>query len=92
MVLFFIPLHLNAAYKAGALLEREIIAGRLPANRERWELTANVWQQAKEWDKALAALEKVAAKSEDGHNHVRLTRHHIEREAWNVVTLQFYHS
>jgi tetratricopeptide (TPR) repeat protein len=75
-------LYLNVPYKAGALLEREIIAGRLPADRERWELTANAWQQAKEWDKALSALERAAVKSEDGRNYVRLARLHIQREAW----------
>jgi tetratricopeptide (TPR) repeat protein len=75
-------LYLGVPYKAGDLLEREIAAGRLPADRERWELTANAWLQAKEWDKAVTALGKAAAESEDGRNHLRLARLHIEREAW----------
>jgi tetratricopeptide (TPR) repeat protein len=75
-------LYLGVPYKAGALLEREIAEGRLPADRERWELTANAWLQAKEWDKALGALERAAAESKDGRNHLRLARLHIEREAW----------
>jgi tetratricopeptide (TPR) repeat protein len=75
-------LYLGVPYKAGDLLEREIAAGRLPADRERWELTATAWLQAKEWGKALTVLEKAAAESEDGRNHLRLARLHIEREAW----------
>lgn len=75
-------LYLDVPYKAGNLLEREIAAGRLPADRERWELTANAWLQAKEWDKAVAALEKAAERSQDGRNHLRLARLYIEQEAW----------
>jgi tetratricopeptide (TPR) repeat protein len=80
-------LYLGVPYKAGLLLEQEIGAGHLPADRERWELTANAWLQAKEWDKAFPALEQAAKLSKDGRNHLRLARLHVEREAWKEAAV-----
>jgi tetratricopeptide (TPR) repeat protein len=57
-------------------------AGTLEPDGELWELLANAWLSAREYDRALDPLEEAARASGDGKLYVRLEQVHLEREEW----------
>ena len=73
----------NTPYKAAELIEKEINTGRLQNSFKNWEQSANAWTDAREYDKAVAALKKAAALHPSGEFFYRLGRLYIEQEKWN---------
>lgn len=69
-------------YKAGVLLEEGFAAGRVEDSAENWELLANSWVSAREYERAIPALGKAAGLSDDGDLYVRLGQVHMERTQW----------
>lgn len=69
-------------YKAGRLLEKEIKAGRVKKSRDNWELLANAWSAAREWDKAIRPLQNAAALSKDGKLYIRLGQTYVNDDDW----------
>ncbi len=59
-------------YKAGALLEKEMAAGRVSKNAKNYRLLSQAWQLAMEDEKAIPALTEAARLSSDGELDVRL--------------------
>jgi len=74
---------LNAPYKGGLLLEQEIQRGRVGASAKHWELAGNAWAQAKETDKAIAALEKARAMSQDPKLGLRVAQLYLDAKRWD---------
>ncbi len=72
----------DTPYKAGRLLEREIKAGRVKKSKENWELLANAWSAAREWDKAIRPLQNAAALSSDGELYIRLGQTYLNDDDW----------
>lgn len=68
----------NAPYKAGDMLESEIARQRIKADAKIWEQLANIWQQAKETDKAIAALENSLSVEADPGRSLRLAQLYLE--------------
>ncbi|MCF6354404.1 MAG: tetratricopeptide repeat protein [Candidatus Polarisedimenticolaceae bacterium] len=75
-------LHLNAPYKAAALIEREIKQGHIDKSEENWEHAANAWLLARETDKAIAALESAKATLRNPQLGLQLARLYIESRRW----------
>ncbi|MCW8945302.1 MAG: tetratricopeptide repeat protein [Sedimenticola sp.] len=73
----------DAAYKAGALLEKEIKAGRVKTTRKNWEQLANAWQQARELAGTIAALEQAVKLEPGGKLNLRLGQLYMEVKRWN---------
>ena len=63
-------------------LEDEIIEGDV----QSYEMLANSWLHAKEYDAALEPLAKGAELAENGVLYQRLGAVHIERERWSKAT------
>ncbi len=72
----------DTPYKAGRLLEREIKAGRVKKSKDNWEMLANAWSAAREWDKAVQPLKNAAALSSDGELYIRLGQTYINDDEW----------
>ncbi len=72
----------NTPYKAGRLLEKEIKAGRIKKTKDNWELLANAWSAAREWDKAVRPLQNAAALSKDGNLYIRLGQTYLNDDEW----------
>ncbi len=70
----------NAPYEAAKILEKEINAGRISDSLERLELLANLYQVAREYDKAIPIVQRAASKASDGRMDERLGRSYFELE------------
>ncbi len=75
-------LYIDAPYKAADLLSQEITRGRVENNAKNQELLANAWTQAREFDKAIAALREASRKSDKGELYLRLGQLFVEQEQW----------
>jgi tetratricopeptide (TPR) repeat protein len=56
-------------YGGAVMLEREINAGRVEAETANMQLLANLWRHAREWERALPVLERVATTSGAGPDY-----------------------
>jgi tetratricopeptide (TPR) repeat protein len=74
--------HQNAPYRAAELLEKEIKSGHLTGSSANWEKVANAWSQAREFDRAIAALKKASASNPSGELNFRLGQIYVELEKW----------
>ena len=68
----------NAPYEAASVLEKEINAGRISDSFDKLELLANLYQVAREYDKAIPIIQRAAAKTNDGKMDERLGRSYFE--------------
>ena len=59
-------------YRGAAILERELNAGRVERTQTNLNLLANMWRQAREWDRAIPVLRQVAQLSGSGDDWVKL--------------------
>lgn len=75
----------NAPYKAAQLLEKELKSSRIKSNSKTWEQTANAWQQAREMDKTIAALEQAALLRVDPDLSLRLAQLYLESNRWDAA-------
>lgn len=69
-------------YPAAKILEKALADGSLSRNTESYELLANSWIAAREYERSLEPLRLAAKLSEDGNLYVRLGQVHMQREAW----------
>ncbi len=72
----------DTPYRAAELIEKEIGTGRLANSSKHWEMVANAWTDAREFDKAIAAYKKASAAHPTGELYYRLGRLYIEQEDW----------
>ncbi len=59
-------------YRGASILEREMNAGRVEKNRKNLQALANMWRQAREYDRAIPVLTEAAAISADGKIYKQL--------------------
>ena len=72
-------------YKTAQLLKTEINSGRVTGNSKNWEMLANAWTQAKEFDYATQALEKASKLNPKGRLYQQLGRIYVEQEKWALA-------
>ncbi|MAK60724.1 MAG: hypothetical protein CMK09_07075 [Ponticaulis sp.] len=68
----------NAPYEAAKVLEREINRGRVSKTFDRLELLANLYQVAREYDKAIPVIREAAQMTSNGEMYERLGRSYFE--------------
>ncbi len=72
----------DVPYVAAKTLEKEMNAGRIPKNYQRLELLANLYQVAREFDRAIPVIEQAAEMASDGKMYERLGRSYSELQQW----------
>ncbi|MEO1306149.1 MAG: hypothetical protein AAFV37_14340, partial [Pseudomonadota bacterium] len=72
----------DVPYPAAKILEKEMNAGRISATYQRLELLANLYQVAREFDKAIPVIERAAEMAPDGKMYERLGRSYSELQNW----------
>jgi len=72
----------DVPYAAAKILEKEMNAGRISANYQRLELLANLYQVAREFDRAIPVIERAAEMAPDGKMYERLGRSYSELQNW----------
>jgi tetratricopeptide (TPR) repeat protein len=75
-------LYQNLSYQAAELLSKELAAGRIEPDKDAYELLANSWIGAREYNAALSPLLKAADLDDNGQLYVRLAQVHMQREQW----------
>lgn len=69
-------------YRAGLLLEEGMANGSIEKSRENYELLANAWTLAREYERALGPLAQAAERAREGKLYVRLGQLHLDAERW----------
>jgi len=79
-------LYRDLPYPAAKVLEAALENGSVEPDVEAYKMLANSWIAAREYDRALPALQKAAEMAEDGNLYVRLAQVHMQREKWAEAT------
>ena len=72
----------DVPYASAKILEKEMNAGRISKTYQRLELLANLYQVAREFDKAIPVIREAAQLSPDGKMYERLGRSFSELQQW----------
>ena len=70
-------------YPAAKVLDKGIREGAIEKDAAAYELLANSWISAREYDRSLPPLERAAELADDGKLFVRLGQVHLQREEWD---------
>jgi len=73
-------------YPAARMLETELESGRLEETPEHYEMLANSWIAAREYNRALIPLRRAAELADSGTFYVRLGQVHMQREEWSEAS------
>jgi len=79
-------LYSNLPYPAAKVLEKGLAEGKIERDADAYELLANSWIAAREYEKSLEPLRQAAELSKDGNLYVRLGQVHMQREEWAKAT------
>ncbi|MEL7451911.1 MAG: hypothetical protein AAGJ50_00865 [Pseudomonadota bacterium] len=72
----------DVPYEAARILEKEMNAGRVSKNYERLELLANLYQVAREHERAIPVIREAAAINNNGQMYERLGRSYADLQQW----------
>ena len=76
-------------YEAASLLDAGLSDEKIEPSPKVYELLANSWIQAREFDRSMKPLEKAAALSDDGNLYLRLGQVYMAREDWSNAAKYF---
>ncbi len=68
---------------AAHVIEKGLQDGTVEGDREAWELLADSWIHAREYDRAIEPLSKAAEKAENGEVYIKLAQVYMENEDWS---------
>ncbi len=80
--LFNLYIFKQQPYQAAELLTQALKTKSIKVNSKHWEMLAHAWTGAREYKKAINALEKSSALNEKGELYLQLGRIHVEQERW----------
>jgi tetratricopeptide (TPR) repeat protein len=76
-------LFIGSPFKAAKLIEQEINQKRIKHISKNWEILANAWTMAKEFDHAIKALEIASDLNSKGSLYLQLGQLYVEQEKWS---------
>lgn len=77
-------LFVEVPYVAGKLLQTEMAAGRIQANQKNLELLLSAWTSAREFDKAVATIDRLAPLKNDGELYMQKAQLLVEKSEWQA--------
>lgn len=78
-------LALDTPFVAGSILEREISAGTVESNKKNLDILLQAWLSAREYQRAIATIDKIAPLNEDGEYYMRKAGIYNELGEWQNV-------
>ncbi|MGH7897795.1 MAG: tetratricopeptide repeat protein [Candidatus Binatia bacterium] len=69
-------------YRAAKILSQAIEQGKIKSDFKAFELLANCWVAAREYDKSIPPLRRAAELSDSGELFLRLAEVYVQREDW----------
>jgi tetratricopeptide (TPR) repeat protein len=82
-------LYVGSPYKAAKILADALNNRQIRSTSANWEILANAWQQARELDKAIRALETASQLNEKGRLYQQLGQIYVEQEQWQKAVTAF---
>lgn len=73
----------NAPFEAAKVLEKEMNAGRIEQSPEKLDTLANLYQVAREYDRAIPVIQKYAQVTNSGRAYERLGRSYFELKKYD---------
>ncbi len=83
--LFNLFLYKKQPYQGALLLSQELATQHVKQTSANWESLASAWTSAREYKKAINALEKASALNHKGDLYLQLGRIHVEQELWQAA-------
>jgi tetratricopeptide (TPR) repeat protein len=80
--LYNVYMMLELPYKSGLLMQDAMSKNRIPTDEENLDLMANAWINARESQRAEAALKKLGAMSDKGDYYFKLGAMYGDNERW----------
>jgi tetratricopeptide (TPR) repeat protein len=80
--LYNVYMMMELPFKAGSLLQQAVDQGKVPADEKHLEQIANAWINAREAQRAEAALKKLAAMADRGEYYFKLGAMYGDNEQW----------
>ncbi|MFC7290932.1 tetratricopeptide repeat protein [Hirschia litorea] len=68
----------NSPFEAAKVMEKEMNAGRIEVTAEKLDTLANLYQVAREYDRAIPVIQKLAKQTNSGKSYERLGRSYFE--------------
>lgn len=81
--------HYDYPYRGAEILERELNAGRVDPEPENFALLANMWRQAREWDRAIPVLRRVATLTGAGSDYEKLGEAFFQQHEYQEADAMF---
>lgn len=75
----------DVPFQAAKILEKEINAGRIEGTYQNLELLANLYQVAREFERAIPVIERAAGMRNSGEMYERLGRSYAELKDWEAT-------
>jgi len=79
-------LYHDLPYEAATVLQKALDAGQIEEDADFFQLLANSWIAARNYDRSLEPLRRAADLSDDGDLYVRLAQVYLQREDWEKAT------
>lgn len=76
-------LFVEVPFNAASILEAEIAAGRIKPTEKNLELALNAWTAAREFDRAVATIDKLAPMKPDGELYLQKAQLLAEKSDWS---------
>jgi tetratricopeptide (TPR) repeat protein len=78
-------------YPAAHVLEKGLKDGTVEKDADVYELLANSWIAAREYERSLPPLREAAERSDDGKLFLRIGQVHLQREEWDAAAENLQH-
>ncbi len=82
-------LYVQSPYKAATLLKQALDHKKIKHTSKNWETLAHAWTMAKEFDRAIKALEIASSLNDKGSLYQQLGQIYVEQEQWDKAIQSF---
>ncbi len=79
----YLYLNREVPYKAAKVMDKGLKDGKIEGTSKNWEITGSAWRQAQEVAKSIPAMEKAAAKADNGELYARLGNLYLDGDEFN---------
>jgi tetratricopeptide (TPR) repeat protein len=78
-------LYHEVPYKAARVVEKALEEKQIPDDQQSWELLADSWLHARDYERALEPLERAASLADDGDVYIKLAQLHLQQQRWSAA-------